>query len=207
MDAAKAADVILLALGEPEEYSGEAGSRTCLKLPGAQEALIFHLAKLKKPMVVVLFNGRPLELTGWLDQAAAILEAWFPSSEAGNALADVIFGSHNPSDRLSMSFPYGVGQIPVYYDHHSTGRPKELKPEEPHYVSRYLDAPNEPLFPFGYGLSYTEYEYSGLRLSGQILLPGQSLTVTLEVKMQVTWKAWKPSSSISKIIWEPPYGP
>lgn len=146
------------------------------------KALIARLAKLKKPMAAILFNGRPLELTGWLDQVSAVIEAWYPGSEAGSALADVIFGDYNPSGRLSMNFPYTVGQIPVYYDHYSTGRPRDLKPEESRYVSRYLDAPNEPLFPFGYGLSYTTYEFSGLRLSSRTLSPSQSVIASLEVK-------------------------
>ncbi|WP_040215005.1 beta-glucosidase BglX [Clostridium polynesiense] len=179
--AAEKADVIVLALGEEESMSGEAGSRADIRLPGVQEKLIHTLSKLNKPMVIVMFNGRPLEITGWYQEASAILEAWFPGTEGGHAVADILFGDRNPSGRLSMSFPYSVGQVPVYYNHFNTGRPY-VKGENSRYSSKYLDIPNEPLYPFGYGLGYSEFEYSDLELSSEYMSKGESIRAFLMLK-------------------------
>lgn len=180
--AAGEADVIVLALGEASEMSGEAASRTNIKLPDAQLKLVQAMKRLGKPMVAVLFNGRPLDLHGIYEEVDAMLEAWFPGSAGGAAIADLLYGVANPSGRLTMSFPYTVGQIPVYYNHFNTGRPKPAEDSQEKYVSHYLDSPNAPLFPFGYGLSYTSYSYGELTLSSETLKPGK----TLEAKVRVS---------------------
>ncbi|GGH78486.1 beta-glucosidase [Pullulanibacillus pueri] len=179
---AREADVIILALGEHSWMSGEAGSRTNIKLPKAQLNLLNDLKQLNKPIVVVLFNGRPLDLMDVTEKADAILEAWYPGSEAGNALADLLFGNVNPSGKLTMSFPRAVGQIPTYYNHYNTGRPKGAPDAQERYVSQYLDSSNGPLFPFGFGLSYTSFEYKDAHLSSNIMK--QNETIRLSVKVE-----------------------
>lgn len=174
------ADVIVLALGESSEMSGEGGSRSNIKLPQAQLELVKLMKELDKPLAVVLFNGRPLDLHGVYDQADAVLEAWFPGSEGGAALADLLYGKENPSGRLTMSFPYSVGQIPVYYNCFSTGRPKDEETGN-RYISQYLDIPNEPLLPFGFGLSYTTFAYDDLSLSSDKMTMDQPITVKVKV--------------------------
>ncbi|WP_408007634.1 glycoside hydrolase family 3 N-terminal domain-containing protein [Pseudalkalibacillus sp. A8] len=181
MEAAENADVIVLALGEHSEMSGEAGSRADIRLPQAQLDLIKALKSLEKPMVAVLFNGRPLDLHGVVDQTNAVLEAWYPGSEAGSAVADLLYGDSNPSGRLTMSFPYSIGQVPVYYNHYNTGRPKDAPDAQVRYVSQYLDIPNEPLFPFGFGLSYTTFSYSDVTLSDNVLKEDEPITLTVDV--------------------------
>ncbi len=159
--AARNSEVIVLAIGEYALQSGEAASRAELSLPGVQEELFLMLAELDKPIVVVLMKGRPLTLERVDEKASAILETWFLGTKAGDAIADVLFGDYNPSGKLPVSFPRHVGQIPIFYNHKNTGRPKgEFK-----FTSKYLDVPNSPLYPFGYGLSYTTFEYSGITLS------------------------------------------
>ena len=161
--AAKAADQVVLALGETREMSGEAAARSTLDLPGRQEELLRAIKATGKPFVVVLFNGRPLALEGIVDDAPAILEAWFPGVQAGPAVADVVFGKVNPGGKLPATFPRRLGQVPIYYNHEPTGRPCD--PEQK-YVSRHRDIPScAPLFEFGYGLSYTTFEVSDLKLS------------------------------------------
>lgn len=181
VEAAQRADVIIAALGENSEMSGEAGSRSFIQLPEAQLELLRRLKTLHKPIVCVLFNGRPLDLHGVLDEADAVLEAWYPGSEGGAALADILSGDVNPSGRLTMSFPYTVGQVPVYYNHFNTGRPLDEANGEERYVSKYLDSPNEPLLPFGFGVGYTEFEYGEMRLSGEVMTPEQPLEVEIAV--------------------------
>jgi beta-glucosidase len=178
---AKQSDVIVLALGEHSEMSGEAASRADIRLPKAQLQLVSYLKKLKKPLIVVLFNGRPLDLHGIIDEADAVLEAWYPGTEAGNAIADILTGVENPSGRLTMSFPYSVGQIPVYYNSYRTGRPVDGDGIVGKFSSKYLDIPNEPLFPFGYGLSYTSFEYSEPTVSNNTLLKEGTIIVEVEV--------------------------
>ncbi|CAM3001671.1 glycoside hydrolase family 3 N-terminal domain-containing protein [Paenibacillus sediminis] len=181
LEAAREADVIVLALGEHSDMSGEAGSRADIRLPQAQLELIARLKPLHKPMAAVLFNGRPLDLHGVIDQADAVLEAWFPGSEGGAAVADLLFGFEMPSGRLTMSFPYSVGQVPVYYNAFNTGRPKDAPDAQERYVSQYLDIPNEPLLPFGFGLSYTTFAYEDAQLSAAEMTADKTLTVTVRV--------------------------
>ena len=157
------ADFVLLALGEGAGMSGEAASRTDIDLPGVQNELAGAVIKTGKPTAVVLFNGRPLAISRLNDLAPAILETWFGGTEAGNGIADVLFGDFNPSGKITMSFPRNTGQIPVFYNAKNTGRPYSPDRPDEKYVSRYLDSPNSPLYPFGYGLSYTGFSYSGIK--------------------------------------------
>jgi beta-glucosidase len=175
---ARSSDVVVAVVGEASEMSGEAASRSDITLPASQQRLLQALYKTGKPVVVVLMSGRPLVLTGAIESAASVLQVWHAGIEAGNAIADVLYGAVNPSGKLSMSFPYAVGQIPVYYAQKTTGRP--LDPGNK-FSSKYLDIPNEPLFPFGYGLSYTQFEYSDLKLSADKLTPGGAITATVTV--------------------------
>ncbi|MBP3041487.1 glycoside hydrolase family 3 C-terminal domain-containing protein [Bacillaceae bacterium Marseille-Q3522] len=179
IEAAKCADVIVLALGESSNMSGEAHSRANIKLPEVQLNLVRNMKMLNKPIVIVLFNGRPLDLKEVVEQTDALLEAWYPGIEGGAAIADLIFGDVNPSGKLSMSFPYSVGQVPAYYNGFNTGRPAINYEEE--YVSKYLDIPNEPLFPFGFGLSYTTFTYSDLELSDTNMTVDQPIYVSVQV--------------------------
>jgi beta-glucosidase len=178
IEIAKGADVVLLALGEHQDMSGEGGSRAFITLPGRQQELVEAIIKLNKKTAVVLFNGRPLEIKPVADKVPAILEAWFPGTEGGNAIADIIFGDKNPSGRLTMSFPYTVGQIPVYYNCFNTGRPSGTD----RYWSHYQDIPNAPLYPFGYGLGYTKFEYTNFELSSDTLDNKNTITAKVKVK-------------------------
>ena len=181
VDAARKSDIIVAVVGESQGMSGEAASRADIGLPGRQLDLLKALKKLNKPLVVVLMNGRPMELN-WVDKNAdAILETWFAGTEGGNAIANVLFGQDNPSGKLTMTFPKSVGQIPVYYNHKSTGRPFTGKLMDK-YKSRYLDVENEPLYPFGYGLSYTTFTYSPVTISSNTLAKDGTLTATVTVK-------------------------
>jgi len=179
--AAQEADTVVLALGEHSDMSGEAGCRADIRLPQVQLELVRSIRSLGKPTVVVLFNGRPLDLHGVYDEADAILEAWFPGSEAGDAVADLLFGDVNPSGRLTMSFPYSVGQVPVYYNAYNTGRPQGAPDAQVRYVSQYLDIPNEPLLPFGFGLSYADFEYSDAMVSSDEMTLDNPLSVSVTV--------------------------
>jgi beta-glucosidase len=177
---ANKADVIVAILGESFAMSGEAASRSEIGLPDNQEELLIALEKTGKPIVLVLMNGRPLTLPWEAAHCGAILETWFGGIEAGNAVADVLFGDFNPSGRLPATFPRSVGQIPLYYNHKNTGRPYGGDPRVK-YVSRYLDAPNSPLFPFGFGLSYTTFSYSAVRLNHRSLEGDETLVATVDV--------------------------
>jgi len=148
--------VVVAILGEVAGWSGEATSRSDIGLPLTQKRMLEKLLKTGKPVILVLINGRPLTLTWEDENVPAIVEAWAPGIKAGNAIADVLFGDYNPSGRLTMSFPRNTGQIPVYYSHKNTGRPFDARNK---FTSKYLDIPNELLYPFGYGLSYTTFEY------------------------------------------------
>jgi beta-glucosidase len=181
LEAASQSDIIVLALGEDSEMSGEGGSRTDIRLPAAQLQLVQALKAAGKPIASVIFNGRPLDLNGVIGESDAVLEAWFPGSEGGAAIADILTGAVNPSARLTMSFPQSVGQVPVYYNHFNTGRPINPDNTENRYVSQYIDSPNEPLFPFGYGLSYTSFAYGEVQVSGQEMTANDSLTVQVRV--------------------------
>ncbi len=175
--AAGEADFVLLALGEGGEMSGEAASRTSIELPGVQNQLAAAVVKTGKPTAVVLFNGRPLAISYLNDIAPAILETWFGGTQAGNGIADVLFGDVNPSGKITMSFPRNTGQIPVFYNCKNTGRPFNPDGPKDKYVSQYLDCPNTPLYPFGYGLSYTNFSYSGIKA----VVAGNTITITSNV--------------------------
>ena len=177
--AAKKADIVILAVGESAAMSGEARCRADIGLPGIQHDFIKEIYKTGKPIVLILMNGRPLAFPWEVQHLPAILETWQLGTEAGHAIADVLFGDYNPSGKLVASFPQTTGQIPVYYNHKSTGRPAE---DTLRYTSKYMDTPIEPLFPFGYGLSYTSYFYTGLILSSDTL----HMSDTLKVSCQIT---------------------
>lgn len=179
--AAKNADIAVVVLGESAIMGGEATSRTNLDLLPNQQALLKAITATGKPVVLVLMNSRPLTLS-WEDaNVPAILETWFSGTEAGNAIADVLVGNYNPAGKLTATFPHSVGQIPLYYNHKSTGRPYDGQSNEK-FKSRYIDSSNEPLYPFGYGLSYTTFSISPIQLSSKTLTEGQGLTATVEVK-------------------------
>jgi beta-glucosidase len=177
---ANKADVVVAVLGESFGMSGEAASRSEIGLPDNQQELLKALEKTGKPIVLVLMNGRPLTLTWEAAHCSAILETWFGGTETGHAVADVLFGDYNPSGRLTATFPRNVGQIPLYYNHKNTGRPYGGDPRVK-YLSRYLDVPNSPLFPFGFGLSYTTFSYSNVRLSQRFLKGDDTLVATVRV--------------------------
>jgi beta-glucosidase len=178
VSAARASDVTVVVVGEPASDSGEASSRSRIGLPGRQLALVQAIAATGKPYVVVLMNGRPLTI-GWLARhAPALLESWFPGTEGGNAVADVLFGKVDPGGKLPMSFPRDVGQIPIYYNQLPTGRPYDPNNK---YTSKYLDVPNSPQYPFGFGLSYTTFTLSDLHLSAAGIARTGSLTVTARI--------------------------
>ncbi|MGW7070631.1 glycoside hydrolase family 3 N-terminal domain-containing protein [Streptomyces sp. NPDC054855] len=183
VSAAKKADVTVVVVGEPPAMSGEAAARGDISLPGGQEKLIEAIAGTGKPFVVVLVNGRPLTVGGWLKSAPAVLEAWHPGLEAGHAIADVLFGEVNPGGKLPVSFPRTVGQIPVHYNHESTGRPYNADNK---YTSKYLDLPPTPQFAFGHGLSYTSFELGEPKLSRD-RVPARALRAgdTLEISVGV----------------------
>jgi beta-glucosidase len=162
---ARKADYVILALGESRDMSGEAASRSDILLPGIQMKLAEAVLKTGKPVAVVLFNGRPLAISGLDNIAPAILETWFGGTEAGNGIADVLLGKVNPSAKLTMTFPRSTGQIPVFYNCKNTGRPVDPSNPADKYKSKYLDSENTPLYPFGYGLSYTTFAYSDLKLN------------------------------------------
>lgn len=174
---ASRSDAVVLVIGETKEMSGEAASRSEITLPGVQQELAKALIATGKPVVVVLINGRPLDLS-WLDaHVPAILEAWFPGTQAGHAVADVLFGDYNPSGKLTVSFPRNLGQVPVFYNNKNTGRPMSAEK----YTSKYLDVPNTPLYPFGYGLSYTTFQYDNLKISSPTLKANQKIEVSVQV--------------------------
>jgi beta-glucosidase len=179
---ANQSDIIVAALGESAEMSGESSSRTNLEIPQAQKDLLQALLKTGKPVVLVLFTGRPLVLVQENETVPAILNTWFAGSEAGSAIADVLFGDENPSGKLTATFPRSVGQVPIYYNHKNTGRPlanKEGKFEK--FRSNYIDERNEPLYPFGFGLSYTTFDYSNLKISADKMNFNDKVTVSVDV--------------------------
>ena len=177
---ARQADVIVAALGESAEMSGESSSRSTIGVPGVQEDLLKALLATGKPVVLVLFTGRPLTIKWENDAVPGILNVWFGGSEAGHAIADVLFGAVNPSGKLTTTWPQNVGQVPLYYNHMNTGRPLEGRWFQK-FRSNYLDVSNDPVFPFGYGLSYTHFSYSDLSLSSTSLKGDQTLTATVTV--------------------------
>lgn len=180
VETAGKADVVVAVLGEAADMTGESSSMSNISLQKSQEDLLKALVKTGKPVVLVLMNGRPMTLP-WEDQhVPAILDTWFGGTEAGNAVADVLFGDYNPSGKITASFPRTVGQIPVYYNHLNTGRPFQPG-DSPKFKSDYLDVSNDPLYPFGYGLSYTTFKYSDISLSNTTLSPSGKITASVNI--------------------------
>ena len=181
IQAANAADVVVMVLGESASMTGEAASRTSIRLPGVQTDLLREVQKTGKPIVLVLINGRPLDLSAETALASGILEAWDPGTEGGQAVADILFGKCNPSAKLPVTFPRTLGQVPIYYSAKNTGRPFDPANPSAGYKSTYLDNPNDPLYPFGFGLSYTTFSYSELQLDKTKLGSGDAMNATIEV--------------------------
>ena len=182
VETARKADKVVLCIGEHRTQSGEGGSRGDITIPRHHKKLLKKVAKVNKNVIVVLFNGRPLDIRKIQDMAKAILVVWMPGTEGGNAIAEVLYGETSPSGKLPMSFPYTVAQMPMHYDEFRSGR--QINPETPDYrfQCKYLDIPNAPLYPFGYGLSYTEFDYSEVKLSADILTRGGNLTAGVILK-------------------------
>ncbi|WP_321309105.1 beta-glucosidase BglX [Marinifilum fragile] len=180
---AKEADAVVLMVGEPHDWSGEAASRTDLELPGVQPELVKEIVKTGKPVVMVMMNGRPLTIDWEAANVPAIVEAWHLGVQAGPAVADVLFGDYNPSAKLTVTFPRNVGQIPIYYNMKHTGRPMDPNQK---FTSKYLDCPNTPLYPFGYGLSYTTFDYSAVELDKTTM--GANDQIIAKVKVSNTGK-------------------
>jgi beta-glucosidase len=180
VETAKKADVIVAVVGESANMSGESSSRSDINIPENQRELLKALSQTGKPLVIVLFNGRPLTLTWEDEHATAILDAWAPGTEAGNAIADVLFGNYNPAGKITATFPRSVGQIPIYYNHKNTGRPFNGK-EPAKFKSDYLDISNDPLYPFGYGLSYTSFNYSEVKLNKTNVKGNETLKATVTI--------------------------
>jgi beta-glucosidase len=176
---AEGSDVVLMVIGESHRMSGEASSRTNIGLPGVQEEFVREIAKTGKPMVIVLMNGRPVTMPWVYENVSAILVAWFAGTEAGNGIADVLFGDVNPGGKLPVTFPRTLGQVPLYYNHKNTGRPAS---DHDFFTSKYLDSPVTPQFPFGYGLSYTKFVLSNLKVVNEKIRPTDSLRVSVRVK-------------------------
>jgi len=183
VEAARNADAVIICVGEPQNYSGEGSCRTDLRLPGVQEALIAAVLEVNKNAATVIFNGRPLVLTEVDKISPAILEMWMPGTEGGNAVADLLFGEANPCGKVPMSFPKSVGQCPIYYNYTNTGRPKQKEEGvyEP-FLSNYIDCGNLPLYFFGQGLSYTEFEYESMTLDKNEIDKDGEITVSVTVK-------------------------
>jgi beta-glucosidase len=179
LQAAAGADLIVLAIGEHKDMSGEAASKAMIRIPGVQEALLEALSNTGKPVVTIVMNGRPLVLSKVHEKSAAVLEAWWLGTQAGNALADILFGDYNPSGKLPISFPMHEGQIPVFYSHKNTGRPFDPSSK---WNTKYLDLPNDPLYAFGYGLSYTTFSYSLPRADRTDFSGSQSVSISVDVK-------------------------
>jgi beta-glucosidase len=180
VETALKADIVIMNVGEAADMSGEAKSRSNIHLPGVQEELIKAIYATGKPVVVMINAGRPLIFNWTADHVPSIVYTWWLGTEAGYAIADVLFGDYNPSGKLPMSFPRTEGQIPIYYNHFSTGRPAK-NDSDLNYVSSYTDLSNSPKFPFGYGLSYTTFLYSNIKLSTTRLKPGQALMASVVV--------------------------
>ncbi len=182
VELAKSSDVVVAVVGEATEMSGESSSRTDISIPESQKKLIRALVATGKPVALVLMSGRPLTIPEEFDMPVSILQVWHPGVEAGNAIADVVFGDYNPSGKLTATWPVNVGQIPVYHSAKVTGRPSPDSGEFQKFRSNYLDAPNTPLLPFGYGLSYTTFEYSNLNLNKKEIGQEESVSVVVTVK-------------------------
>lgn len=178
---AKTCEAVVLCLGESENESGESNNKTYLDLPEIQYKLLDAVMAVNKNVVVLLFTGRPLATVRLHKVAPAILNVWWPGTECGNAVANLLFGKVVPSGKITMSFPYSSGQCPVYYNHYSTGRPAPYGKFDIQHSTRYLDTPNDPLYPFGYGLSYTEFSYSNITLSSNIMKRDEEIIAIVTV--------------------------
>jgi beta-glucosidase len=178
VDVARRADLVIVVVGERADETGEAASRASLDLPGVQQQLIEAVSAVGKPVVAVVMSGRPLAIPWLAEHVPAILQAWHPGIQGGNAVADVLWGDFNPSAKLPVSFPRSVGQVPIYYNHDNTGRP----PTEEKFTSKYLDLPTTPLYPFGYGLSYTTFAYADLALSADTIAADGTITVSATIR-------------------------
>lgn len=181
LNVARGSDVVIAALGEASEMNGESSSRTNLDIPDAQKRLLKELFKTGKPVVLVLFTGRPLTLTWENEHIPAILNVWFGGTEAAYAIGDVLFGEVAPEGKLPVTFPQNVGQIPLYYNHKNTGRPLATEHWFEKFRTNYIDVTNDPLYPFGYGLTYTQFDYSDIRLDTNRINRNESLTVSITV--------------------------
>lgn len=188
VEISKKADIILLALGEHYKQTGEACSRSDIALPENQIQLINELYKLSKPMILILFNGRPLQLNTIEEKLDAILEVWFPGTTGAKAITEIVLGEENPSGKLTMSFPQNVGQCPVYYNHYNTGRPHH---DNLRYVSRYQDIPTESFYPFGYGLSYCDFKYTELHLNKHKISENETITVMVKIENQSNYAGYE----------------
>lgn len=177
---AQTADIIIAVVGEKWNMSGEAKARADISLPGMQEQLIKELVATGKPVVVVLMNGRPLTIPWIAEHATAVVEAWLPGTMGGPAVADVLFGDYNPSAKLTMTFPRHVGQVPIFYNEKNTGRP--FDPNNG-YTSRYLDMPNTPQYPFGFGLSYTTFTYDSMLVARKDYSFNDTIIATVNIKI------------------------
>ncbi|HKK79770.1 MAG TPA: glycoside hydrolase family 3 C-terminal domain-containing protein, partial [Phaeodactylibacter sp.] len=207
VDIAQQSDVVIAVLGEPRSWSGEASSLADISLQDCQRRLLERLLETGKPVVLVLSNGRPMTLSWENEHVDAMLETWHAGVEAGSGIADVLFGDYNPAGKLTMTFPREVGQIPIYYNHNRTGRPETGTSI---WTSRYLDVPTSPLFPFGYGLSYTTFEYSDIRLNKNELSGDDRLVASVTVTNTGQYKGEEtvqlylndPAASISRPVKE-----
>jgi beta-glucosidase len=185
IEAAKNADVVVMVLGEHGLQSGEGRSRSDIGLPGVQQELLEEIYNVNKNIVLVLNNGRPLAIPWAVKNIPAIVEAWQLGTQSGNAIAAVLYGDYNPSGKLPVTFPRSVGQLPLYYNHMSTGRPSTNDPESV-FWSHYIDEKTTPQFPFGYGLSYSKFEYSNLKLSADSFSKNGTITASIQVKNNST---------------------
>ncbi len=189
VELAKNSEAVVLCLGEKEEESGESNSKTNLDLPEIQYKLLEKILEVNQNVAVLLFTGRPLACTRLQAKAPAILNVWWPGTECGNAVANLLFGEVVPSGKITMSFPYSSGQCPIYYNHYRTGRPSPHGRYDILHATRYLDTPNEPLYPFGYGLSYSEFDYSAVELSSNVMKRGEEITASVTVTNTGKYKA------------------
>ncbi|MCL4121879.1 UNVERIFIED_CONTAM: hypothetical protein GTU68_001672 [Idotea baltica] len=181
LQVAKKSEIVVMVLGESERMSGEAASRSNIKIPGLQQALIKEIKKAGKPIVIVLMNGRPLDLSWESENVDAIVETWFSGTSGGHGITDVLFGNYNPSGKLTVTFPRNVGQVPIFYNMKNTGRPAHIEGANDRYVSKYIDVDNSPLYPFGYGLSYTTFQYGETQLSNSTLTSENNIKVTTTI--------------------------
>jgi beta-glucosidase len=180
VEAAMQSDVVIITVGEARDMTGEAKSKSIIRLPGVQEELVKAIAATGKPVVVLMSAGRPLVFNWISDNVPAIVYTWWLGTQAGNAIADVLFGDYNPSGKLPISFPRTEGQIPIYYNHYNTGRPAH-NDSDLNYVSAYIDLPNSPKYAFGFGMSYTSFSYSAIQLNKKSIKAGEKLSVKCTV--------------------------